>query len=375
MWLKGRGDDFFRGGDYLSAVNAYTAALEADPSLLTCLTNRSACFLQLGQSAMSVRDCNAALRRLPAVPGVDPPTNARSETEDDDVDLDDLEIPTWVEADDKTRRMVVKLLVRRGTAQCQDGDYAGSLHDYRAALSAHPHDASLKEDVERVERLVKCAAVKAEGDALFGEGKLADAAAKFTAALEIEPTFVSCVSNRAAVYLATERFAECVEDCTAALALLDPDGEVTGADVDADAIGEPPASADAAGSGSVDGAGASGAGATAAETGGDAGSAVAGASLAPPQPTGPIPPAGSDKRRQWLLKTLVRRGTALLRADKPRDAVDDFKRALRLEPGNKALAKDVKRLEARLRKANAAAAGPGENVEGGAAGEEAAAVA
>jgi tetratricopeptide (TPR) repeat protein len=32
-WLKGKGDDFYRARDYRAAVNAYTTALELDPSL------------------------------------------------------------------------------------------------------------------------------------------------------------------------------------------------------------------------------------------------------------------------------------------------------------------------------------------------------
>lgn len=33
VWLKGKGDEFYKGGDYRSAINAYTAALEADALL------------------------------------------------------------------------------------------------------------------------------------------------------------------------------------------------------------------------------------------------------------------------------------------------------------------------------------------------------
>lgn len=33
VWLKGKGDDFFRAGDYRGALNAYTAAVETDDML------------------------------------------------------------------------------------------------------------------------------------------------------------------------------------------------------------------------------------------------------------------------------------------------------------------------------------------------------
>ncbi|POM60818.1 hypothetical protein PHPALM_30275, partial [Phytophthora palmivora] len=54
MWLKAKGDDFFHSKDYQSAMNAYAEAISATPSsntdlIATCLSNRAACLLQLGQ--------------------------------------------------------------------------------------------------------------------------------------------------------------------------------------------------------------------------------------------------------------------------------------------------------------------------------------
>jgi len=47
VWLKAKGDDFFRSGDCRSAVNAYSAAIDADEQMTACYSNRSACFLKL----------------------------------------------------------------------------------------------------------------------------------------------------------------------------------------------------------------------------------------------------------------------------------------------------------------------------------------
>lgn len=51
MWLKAKGDDFYRARDYQSAVNAYTEALALAPErsdlAITCLSNRAAAHLQL----------------------------------------------------------------------------------------------------------------------------------------------------------------------------------------------------------------------------------------------------------------------------------------------------------------------------------------
>lgn len=51
MWLKAKGDDFYRSRDYQSAVNAYSEAISLAPEQsdlkITCLSNRAATHLQL----------------------------------------------------------------------------------------------------------------------------------------------------------------------------------------------------------------------------------------------------------------------------------------------------------------------------------------
>jgi dyslexia susceptibility 1 candidate gene 1 protein len=61
-WLKGKGDDLFRNGDYLSAINAYSSAYEASPTMLPALSNRAACYLKIGEPARCIADCDDALR-------------------------------------------------------------------------------------------------------------------------------------------------------------------------------------------------------------------------------------------------------------------------------------------------------------------------
>ena len=64
VWLKGKGDDFYRARDFAGAVNAYTAALEADPKMAAALSNRAACNLQLQQFQGCVDDCSTLLALL-----------------------------------------------------------------------------------------------------------------------------------------------------------------------------------------------------------------------------------------------------------------------------------------------------------------------
>lgn len=58
VWLKDKGDHFFRRADYTSAVNAYSKALRADPEFLSGRLNRATCFIKLRAFEQAVEDCN-----------------------------------------------------------------------------------------------------------------------------------------------------------------------------------------------------------------------------------------------------------------------------------------------------------------------------
>ena len=65
---KKAGDAAFGGGDAVGAIGLYTKAMEwaggKAGSLVTCLSNRAACHIALGDTANAVVDCTAALDRL-----------------------------------------------------------------------------------------------------------------------------------------------------------------------------------------------------------------------------------------------------------------------------------------------------------------------
>jgi len=269
-WLKGKGDDFYRSQDYLSAINAYSAALEADPDLANVLSNRAACYLCLGQLQKCVDDCAAALGKLPTRE----------------------EIPDLPSEKERFKKLKVRLLIRRGTAHCQLAKYEAGLADYNAALIEDPQHQMLQLDVKRIAVLCRCASLKADGDKAFASQDLGQAAQHYTEALELDNSFVSCLSNRAICHLAGGRPEKCVEDCTAALALLQ-------VEADSNKL----------------------------------------------LPSGPMPPVGSGKRKQWVLKTMVRRGTAYSQTSQFKEAHGDFKTACELDPTNEALKQDLAQLE------------------------------
>ncbi|CAA6653688.1 unnamed protein product [Spirodela intermedia] len=56
---KSRGNESFKGGDYLGAIDAYTQAIDLDPTEATLLSNRSVCWIRLGQADRALSDAKA----------------------------------------------------------------------------------------------------------------------------------------------------------------------------------------------------------------------------------------------------------------------------------------------------------------------------
>lgn len=280
IWLKGKGDDLYRGGDFLGAINAYTSALDADPSAAGCLSNRAACHLCLGQASKCVADCGAALQIFQKLPETGP-NQARA-------------------------------LARRALAYRELGHYRSSLEDFLAALEFSPADHMLQEETARAEPLALCETAKKEAVKRFASGDIAGACKLYTDALAAVPAFPSCLSNRAACYLALGRPQECVHDCTAVLQGLCADP------LDTSRVRECTT---------------------------DKEQSPAHVEPVPVPPPGSVPPAGSEKRRRWVLTTLLRRGRANIELGRLESALRDYRAARSLVPDDKAVEGDILELE------------------------------
>ena len=276
-WLKGKGDDFFRGGDVKSAINAYSAALDVDEDFLACYSNRAACYLKLGQLSDCIHDCTAALGLY-------------------DKMEDSSRPPSTTKA---------KLHLRRGAAACNLGNYEDAGEDYRAgqkALTGIEGAASealatqIDGDLVVLDRLVKVDTLKKMGDKEFSEGNIDAASGIYSEALGVVSVHVGCISNRSACKLAAGDLQGCIDDCSAALSVLEL------------SVGE----------------GQSGAGL-------DMLSAI-------------LPPAGSAKRREWVMRTVLRRGAAHAQGGDYASAVADYSLAIGLDPNNEALKSDLNKL-------------------------------
>lgn len=188
--------------------------------------------------------------------------------------------------------MTIKLLMRRGTAACSMGQFADALIDFHEANSNYMNLSgeelsrlngvsleSLQADIDKLKKLHSAGVLKEEGDSLFAEAMKEKALAKYNEALSLVPVHVSCLSNRSACKLAMGDLLGCVQDCSVAISLLqhDPSQRTL-------AVGDGPLQ----------------------------------------MISTILPPVGSEKRTAWMVKTLTRRGVALVQLANYDDAVTDF---------------------------------------------------
>ncbi len=152
--------------------------------------------------------------------------------------------------------------------------------------------------------------LKLQGDGAFAQNQLSLAVELYSRALGLVPVHVGCMSNRSASFLALGDLTACIRDCSDAMALLQ--------------LRSSPSLA--------------------------AASHVVGSSSSS-SPAGEVdllmsilPAAGTDKRRQWVLKTVVRRGSALVKAGRVDEAIADYSLASSIDPANEALRADLTKL-------------------------------
>ncbi len=118
-FLKDRGVEFFKKGDFEAAINIFSEAIKLNPSLPQLFANRAACCLAIGEDDKCIHDCTRALELYyPVVPSNYAPR--------------------------------AKVFVRRGAAYGNLNQLDLAVQDYGAAMKLSPEDEDLKEDYARL---------------------------------------------------------------------------------------------------------------------------------------------------------------------------------------------------------------------------------
>lgn len=212
IWLKDRGDEFYRNSDYLSAINAYSAAFEGDATFVQAVANRSACYLQINEGECCIRDCVQTLQLLD-------------------------ERAKGVASDIKSRIFRKKIFVRMGCACCQLSDInsiSTGLKHLRTAFELDQSDELLAEDIRRLATFKAAFKYKIEADNAFSKGNILLAIKLYGQAVLEESTFISAISNCSAAHFMEKKFEECIRCCSVVLKILEdenvpsPQNQITG---------------------------------------------------------------------------------------------------------------------------------------------------
>lgn len=201
VWLKDRGDQYFSRGDFVSAVNAYTAAISLDDDeyvatiaerVATYYSNRAACYFQMSKYRKCVNDCDRALELMEMKKG---PTPSQ-----------------------KVIKTLCKLCARRAAAFGYLGEVEEARRDYHQAIAhATPEMVEqLTSDMQRLDAIE----VKQEADAAVKSGAFEKALKLYSDAREIDSTNATLWSNAALCCFALHDHAGCVDACTHALEIM-----------------------------------------------------------------------------------------------------------------------------------------------------------
>ncbi|XP_025073638.1 dynein assembly factor 4, axonemal-like [Pogonomyrmex barbatus] len=116
QWLKDKGDDFFKVGNYLAAISAYTYGIKINDKMVALYMNRSAAHYALGNYYRCIDDCSKVLELM--------------------------------EPKCESNRMSrVKCHARRGAALCKLSAPQHGIPELEAALKLDPNNNSIRYDL------------------------------------------------------------------------------------------------------------------------------------------------------------------------------------------------------------------------------------
>ncbi|KAL0654181.1 hypothetical protein Bca4012_096872 [Brassica carinata] len=195
----------FKNGDFESAIQHYTTAMEMDDEDIAYITNRAAVYLQMGKYKECIEDCDKAVEK-----GIELGSD---------------------------HKMIARVLTRKGTAfvkmaKCSK-DYEPAIEAYRRALTVHRSNAEAFNKMKEAERAKQVwerreyidpkisDEEREKGDEFFEKKMYADAINQYTEAIKRNPEDPKAYSNRAACYNKLGAFPNGLEDAEKCIE-LDP---------------------------------------------------------------------------------------------------------------------------------------------------------
>lgn len=183
LFLKDKGDEFFKNSDFVSAVNAYNKALKTDGKYFEALMNLSVCYMKLGEF---------------------------------DKALESLKKGEENTVDEKAKGLC---LLRRAACVVWKGNLAEGVDLYRQAHEVL-EDESIVQDIIAIEKRRESNLVKIEADKLYAESDWTAALEVYLKAAEIDEENELVYANLAQVTMKLNKPQESLQYCDRALELL-----------------------------------------------------------------------------------------------------------------------------------------------------------
>jgi tetratricopeptide (TPR) repeat protein len=201
VWLKDKGDHFYKRSDYQSAANAYSKALEFDKEFLMGRINRATTWLKVRAFTHCIEDCN-------------------------DIETQILALKESEREDEFYQKMLARMHVKRGAAYCWVSLFDKSIEDLRKATAykgifSELEIYELNQDIQRIQIREQSQASKQEGDLSFFDSNLDQAFEMYSKALELDSSNEYAYANMGLIMLKRQDYQKCVDYSTKALDIID----------------------------------------------------------------------------------------------------------------------------------------------------------
>jgi dyslexia susceptibility 1 candidate gene 1 protein len=180
LFLKDKGDEFFKSGDYTSAINAYTKALKSDPKFVSALICLASSYFK---------------------------------TYEFDKSLETLDQAESLITEDTLKAVCYQ---KKGETLASKGMIDEALAQYRKA-QAIINDDTLIQDIDSLEKLRESNVIKSEADKLYNQGLYQDAYELYLNTLNVYPQNELAWANLAQVSLKLGKDEDCLKYCDKAL--------------------------------------------------------------------------------------------------------------------------------------------------------------
>eukprot|EP01017_Pseudomicrothorax_dubius_P038684 TRINITY_DN5841_c0_g1_i1.p1 TRINITY_DN5841_c0_g1~~TRINITY_DN5841_c0_g1_i1.p1 ORF type:complete len:683 (-),score=234.84 TRINITY_DN5841_c0_g1_i1:129-2129(-) len=177
LFLKEKGDNFMKNGDFLSAINAYDSAQRRDPNLIEAISNRSMAHMRLFDYESAIRDCEVIIRFTEGMP------------------------KEQRESDEKLEKMYIKARLRKAVCLTWKG-LADEATSQLKALAEDPSKqvtqeikAAIELELSNLKERIEANRLKLLGDRALMRGDLADAERKYEGALNVSEGSEQVLAN------------------------------------------------------------------------------------------------------------------------------------------------------------------------------------